>query len=306
MSDLGKYDDLINHQDNGGDDALSDFLKKSAQVSVPASTRKEAIWDKISESVVEERTEEAKVRSIPMWRYVGVAAAVVLLALFFIPKLNSDPTVVAPMALIFLETGTGESKNVVLPDGSAVTLNASSSIAHSETWKRELTLKGEAFFEVTKGSTFTVKTAFGNVEVLGTSFNVFARDGSLDVACKTGKVNVSVPERSISENLTPGRAITVDMDTVRVSLRVTESIGTWQSGEFFFENKPISSVFEEFERQFNIQIEQDLETQSPLLFTGYFRNDKDLEGALESVCAVMGLQYTKTGQNKFTITESSK
>lgn len=306
MSDLDKYNDLINHQDNGGSDELSEFLKKSSQIEIPASKNKTAIWDKISDSIEEGQTKQTDRKSIPIWRYVGVAAAIALLAFFFIPNLKSDNAPTDTIALISVSTEVGESKTQTLPDGSQVVLNASSSISYSDEWNREITLQGEAFFEVTKGEKFVVKTEFGNVQVLGTSFNVFARDGNLDVACKTGKVNVSVPKRAISEDLTPGKAITVKTDTVKVAFRVAESIGTWKTGEFYFENKPISEVFEEFERQFSIEIEQELANEEQFLFTGYFRNDKDLEGALESVCAVMGLQYQKTGQNKFTISESSQ
>ena len=39
--------------------------------------------------------------------------------------------------------------------------------------ERIIQLRGEAFFEVEKGSRFVVQTGKGAVEVLGTSFNVF-------------------------------------------------------------------------------------------------------------------------------------
>lgn len=306
MSDLDKYNDLINHQGKGGEDELSEFLRKSAKIEVPTRKNKDAIWDKIADSIEEGENKEKEKKSTPIWRYIGVAAAIALLAFFFLPDLKSNTASDDPIELISITTKIGESRTETLPDGSQVFLNASSSISYNQNWNREISLQGEAFFEVTKGEKFVVKTAFGNVQVLGTSFNVFARDGNLDVACKTGKVNVSVPKRAISEDLTPGKAITVKTDTVKVVFRVPEAIGTWKSGEFYFEKKPISEVFEEFERQFSIEIDQELENEDQFLFTGYFRNDKDLEGALESVCAVMGLQYQKTGQNKFTISKSSQ
>ena len=80
----------------------------------------------------------------------------------------------------------------VLPDGSTVTLNANATLSYDKDFsaKRDISLSGEAFFEVKRGSTFTVKTTLGNVEVLGTSFNVIVEEKNFEVICKSGKVLV--------------------------------------------------------------------------------------------------------------------
>ena len=54
-----------------------------------------------------------------------------------------------------------QKQEISLPDNSQVSLNALSSVTYNESsWdeNRELTLNGEAFFKVEKGSTFEVKT----------------------------------------------------------------------------------------------------------------------------------------------------
>ena len=75
----------------------------------------------------------------------------------------------------------------VLPDRSTVRLNADSRIRVNEKkWeeKRQLALTGEAYFEVEKGQTFRVETDLGDVEVLGTKFNVYSRSGIFEVFCQ--------------------------------------------------------------------------------------------------------------------------
>ncbi|MEZ4886986.1 MAG: FecR family protein [Chitinophagales bacterium] len=94
-------------------------------------------------------------------------------------------------------TNFGEKKNVVLPDGSEIMLNANSSIRYTKDWKdaliKEVTLQGEAFFEVVhqrNNAKFVVHTSTFDVEVLGTSFNLINRPSKHQVMLKEGKVEV--------------------------------------------------------------------------------------------------------------------
>ncbi|MEP1097653.1 MAG: FecR domain-containing protein [Cyclobacteriaceae bacterium] len=293
MSDLEKYRDLINHEGDDLKDEVADFLKKSSSLKVPSKRSKEDIWASISDGI-DEQEESTSKQSV--WRLIGIAASIALIATFSVLFFNQ------PVQIEVL-TASGETSTQTLPDGSQVILNASSMISYSSDWDRELTLNGEAFFEVTKGEKFLVKTDFGTVEVLGTSFNVFARDGDFNVACKTGKVRVSVPERSIVEEIEPGQAIAVNSDTVKLVFRVPESMGNWQKGEFYFDHQPISQVFEELQRQFSIEIKFDGSDEQE--FSGYFTN-KNLENALQMVCLPLGLEYQKTGQSTFAISKSAE
>ncbi|MEP5613746.1 MAG: FecR domain-containing protein [Cyclobacteriaceae bacterium] len=291
MSDLEEYRNLMNHEGNDPKDEVADFLKKSSLLKMPVKKNKEEIWESISEAIDEKQL--GIPRGVSVWRFARIAAAVALIA-------TSIALFLSPPAPIEVLTAKGEKTTHTLPDGSKVSLNASSIVSYSSEWNRELTLDGEAFFEVTKGEKFLVKTESGTVEVLGTSFNVFVRNGDFNVACKTGKVRVAAPKRSVLEEIEPGQAITIDSDTVKIVFRVPESMGNWQKGEFYFDHQPISQVFEELQRQFSVDIDFDGSNEQE--FSGYFTN-KNLENALEMVCLPLGLEYEKTGQNRFAISE---
>ncbi|MEP1033814.1 FecR domain-containing protein [Ekhidna sp.] len=290
MDDLDKYKDLLNHESNNVNDELGDFLKKASHARVPHSKTKEDIWNNIDEEISKE-----KKASIPLWTYISIAASLLLIATFvFLLNDTRPPTIISTNTLV------AESKSIDLPDGSQVILNANSSISYNEEWNREVNLDGEAFFEVVEGGKFLVKTSIGSVEVLGTSFNVFSRDSIFEVACKTGKVKVDIPTKSVSELITPGQSIRLDADTVRKTTMDKELVGRWQAGVFYFSDQRLSDVLREVERQFDVEVT--LPDTIDYMFNGYFTN-KNIESALEMVCLPLGLAYEKTSQNVYAIKE---
>lgn len=91
---------------------------------------------------------------------------------------------------------TNTTLNDTLPDGTTVTLNKNSSLSYTSTFKgstRPVTLKGEAFFNVSPDKTkpFIITINDVTVQVVGTSFNVKNKNGKTIVAVETGIVKVS-------------------------------------------------------------------------------------------------------------------
>lgn len=81
----------------------------------------------------------------------------------------------------------------ILPDNSKVTLSPLAEVKYSKTdWhkNRNLQLDGQAYFEVVKGSQFSVDVPQGSINVLGTKFEVIESKKSLKVNCTEGKVKV--------------------------------------------------------------------------------------------------------------------
>jgi ferric-dicitrate binding protein FerR (iron transport regulator) len=136
------------------------------------------------------------------FRYaVSIAASLLLVfAAFFLlrPRKSTPPAKSIEALPIVLRSGSEPRKTVVLPDGSVVTLRSNSSITLAENFgigNRELTLSGEAFFDVThqEQHPFIVHTTEVNIEVLGTIFNVSAYPSSpnTETSLFRGKVVVS-------------------------------------------------------------------------------------------------------------------
>lgn len=143
----------------------------------------------------------------------GAAAVVLVVAGYFLfrpgDRLVTPPadTANSVAAVVELRSGDEPRKTVVLPDGSVVTLRSNSHISLAADFnksRRELTLSGEAFFDVTHQADrpFIVHTRAANIEVLGTVFNVraYPAQEQIETALFRGKVSVTLkdhPEQQV-------------------------------------------------------------------------------------------------------------
>jgi len=235
------------------------------------------------------RPKQSKV--IPLYKLLSIAASMVLLFgvyYFFI-------------ATNVVTTGFGDTKQVVLSDHSKVSLNAKSKLCYSNyfQYKRTLHLEGEAFFEVQKGSSFTVATPLGNVRVLGTKFNVMAFCDFFEVFCYEGKVEVTQKEKRII--LTQGESIRFYGDAIENWAEPTAKKPTWLKGESSFTNVPIQYVIAKFKDRYNREVSYPKNIES-IKFTGTFSNT-DIDVALKTICFPLHLKYTKNDTGKIQISE---
>jgi len=178
-----------------------------------------------------------------------------------------------------------------LPDGSEVMLNTNSSISYDKDFleDRTLTLKGEAFYKVAKGSTFTVRTDAGEVQVLGTSFNVFAREHMLTVSCKTGKVNVTTNGQS--QLLLSGDRASLEEGKLNKSEVQLSTINSWVYGDNAFEDSKMQEVVSSLVHKYKLTLKVDYPSLDKMYFTGSFVNN-DLDKALEMVFLPMNIKYS--------------
>lgn len=238
---------------------------------------------------------ETRVIGINWLRVASIAASVVIVAgaVFFMTKGGND---------ILVAAAAGSTKEVSLPDGSKVILNASSEISYNDDWSEERTLNltGEAYFEVVKGGKFSVNTSHGSVEVLGTSFDVFARTEKFDVKCFTGKVAVTSQNQSVVLN--PGEEINFEQGkllTEKFELSKTD----WKADLFEYEGESIKNIVLEVERQFNVNI--DLQMDGEKVIDVFFSKDAGLDKALTDICRAARCTHSK-GQNGWIVITEKK
>ncbi|MDN5214328.1 FecR domain-containing protein [Fulvivirgaceae bacterium BMA12] len=262
------------------------IMQLMSQLSIPEGKSKIQVWETLEQAILARDRKKAKI--FPMWSkwQVGVAASLVLLiGVYFVFNQVTNKTI---------ETLKGEQVVFYLPDSSKVTMNADSKITYNTMfWKknRKIQLEGEAFFEVKRGKDFQVTSRIGIVEVLGTSFNVFARKDRYIVDCMTGKVKVSNKNYDDFKILTPGLSTRIENNQVQlISRRNPDKVYTWAKGEFYFEMTPLGEVIEELERQYDVRIQRD-NVVDRQLYTGFFFRHDNLEESLELVFSPMGLKY---------------
>lgn len=247
------------------------------------SKSKEDIWsDKFAGLEDETPAPIIKLSSRRIWQYAAAAVVAIALLVPSVSYIYTD-SVTAPK---------GEHLAVTLPDGSTVQLNADSRISYKPLWwkiSREVKLDGEAYFEVAKGRTFAVVSGDVTVQVLGTSFNVFARGERYNVTCLTGRVSVSKLSQSVV--LTPGmQAVFTDRKLTAIETAYIQDAVSWTENRFVFSGVPLPDVVAEIERQYNIEV---LATgmKPDYLYSGNFSKTDDPVQVLQIVGRPFGVEF---------------
>ncbi len=161
----------------------------------------------------------------------------------------------------------GAISKVHLPDGTKVCLNSNSELRFPLAFAgktREVDLKGEAYFEVSRNEqqAFRVNAAELNVDVLGTSFNVsqWTDNQQLEVVLVEGKVKLSADNENEGEQalgkLTPGQRAIYNVEKQEAYFEYTdvEKYVAWRDGRLVFKNDKMSDVVRRLNRWFNVDI----------------------------------------------------
>ncbi len=263
------------------------------RLEVPFTESGDAVWEQLSAKI----SPPAKVKPMRSFRIKLAAASVILLigTAFFANTYQQS-----------VRTGFGEQLSHRLPDGSVVDLNAGSTLSWRPYWwfmQREVHLTGEAFFTVEKGETFSVRSGNSTTEVLGTSFNVYARDRDYRVFCETGRVRVSSPGSSEALVIQPGEmAISDDgKPLIRIPQIQPVNAAGWKNNRFGFHAVALDKVIGEVERQYNVNIALDLSNPADYRYTGYFSKPASVDSALALICQPFALQPVKVNEDSFNI-----
>jgi transmembrane sensor len=175
---------------------------------------------------------------------------------FFFRKSTHEPDVAELQTVC---TPYGAKTHFKLPDGTLVWLNSGSTISFQSNFgkTRLVDLKGEAFFEVVKnGNPFIVSTQYGDVKVMGTTFNVAAFAGeNFQTTLVTGIVDVTDKQTGKEVFLHPGQQAGINGTELKVKDVDTEMFSSWKEGKLIFRNEYLPAVTKRLERWYNVKID---------------------------------------------------
>lgn len=242
------------------------------------------------------------------WRLprVAAAAAVAMLALGYV----GYGWYTAPSYVQDVATGAGEIRDLQLPDGSRISLNARSTLAvHFYRSRREVVLsQGEAFFEVAPAADrpFTVDAQRSRVTVVGTAFNV--RNGPREVVVKVlhGHVRVQ-PDRAegaspVNLHAEQGLAVTTLTAAYRPIAASADSIGGWRNGRLVFRRTPLDEVAQEVGQYLGHPVTLGQPGLKFLPVSGYAATDAPAT-FLEALPDQLPVQVTRNAQGGYRIDE---
>ncbi len=201
---------------------------------------------------------------------IAAAATVLIGGIILLLQLNAGNVQV-------IKTAANETRQVVLPDQSTAWLNENSTLTYAAAFKdRQVTLSGEAFFDVTHNPDrpFSIESGAGRVQVLGTSFNVNNRvsEDLLVVTVATGRVALSHVDSTVQTILEAGYQGTLNVasGTVRKQPNNNPNVLAWRPQPLAFDGTTFGEVVTMLQTHFAIVIEPPSDALASCTFTGEF------------------------------------
>lgn len=232
--------------------------------------------------------EKPKKRSMTWLVELAKIAAVVtiMLSIGFVYKHRTESLLLASTNTISVPAG--QHVNILLPDGSKVSMNSQSEIKYPSSFvgdERRVVLSGEAYFEVVHdaGKPFIVETQKCNIEVLGTTFNVDAYPNSDRFATSLieGMVKISDNKNSQQQvTLKPNEQLELIDNKFIVSPIRNYELFQWREGLISFNDTRFDELMKLFEKYYGVQISIENKDFFSTELSGKIRINDGLDHAL--------------------------
>ena len=274
---------------------LQQIWESSKAIAAESAVDENEAWENFQQRIAKEK-ENAPVIKKNRFSWMKVAASVVLLiGISFVTYLIVNKKTAVKELIAKTD------QNVLidtLSDGSVVTLNKKSSIAYPNKFNRntrEITLKGEAFFNVApdKKKPFIITVNDVQVTVVGTSFNVKNENGKTEVIVETGVVRIT--KNGKTTELGAGEKLVVaDKDGAVVKEEVTDKLyNYYRSKEFVCDDTPLWKLVEVLNDAYNSNIVIAKKELSNLRINTTFNNES-LDKVLEVIHLTFDINVIKS------------
>ena len=249
---------------------------------------------------LQHRIDKAKVRRGFFKEFVKIAAIIVValgvgwMSHYFYTEAASARKV----EMRTVEAIKGQIKEVFLADGTHVWLNAGSQLSFPSDFtekNREISLHGEAYFEVTSSekNPFLVKTGNHTVKVTGTKFNIceYPEDKMIETTLVEGKVKII--SGNFFKDLYPGEQSTFYTETAEVIIgdKDFDIYTAWREGRYEFRNESVDKVFQIMERWWDVDIDYNKEEFKYEYISGVLRKHKPIKQHFEVINELVPIDY---------------
>lgn len=236
----------------------------------------EAAWQQFNKK-------QRKINLTPVLRYVAACAAIVVVVLVMMydnrssanqPVVQTVETVetqeaeppslldkIKNISLLPARTITvvaKEQKDVTLPDGTTVCMNANSILKYKEnfgTANRNIQFYGEGYFKVRRNASlpFIIKTKTVQTKVLGTEFNLRCYDTE-DVHVTLVKGSVEVAMDSEKVRIAPNQDAYLAEGSVKVQEVNPKDFTSWKEGILYFDNATLRTILQQLGKVYNVNV----------------------------------------------------
>jgi len=286
---------------------MKPFWKEQLNENDVAPRSNPELLSRIKEAVFLDKQKKANKKiSLYSWSLRVAAVLIVGLLISNVLFLHQSKETNLTQQIQTITTPYGAKTNYTLPDGSLVWLNSGSTFSYPAKFgnKRTVTLVGEAFFKVVKGSKpFIVSTDYGDVEVKGTSFNVkaYTDDNSFETTLVEGVVAFTAKNAKNEVTLKPGDQVSKTTDGYALTKVETKYFTSWKDGKLIFNREPFPSFIKKLERWYNVKIEYTDPALNELWYTGTIEMESISE-VMEMISKAAPVSYSFNSKTRiFTI-----
>ncbi len=227
------------------------------------------------------------------WWMAAAAAVLIAAGLWVLSPSKTEQHYITSTTENFTKTDT-------LPDGTTVTLNQNSVLQYSagmpDQKQREVTLQGEAFFDVRPDKTrpFIISTGDTKITVLGTSFNVKTLGRKTEVIVETGLVQVE--NAGQKARVEPGEKITSDSGSLEKELIKGELYNYYRTGKLVCKDTPLEELVMSLNEIYDVKIViENPAIQQKKINTVF--DHKTLPDILQVISETMQIKVTQTPAN---------
>jgi ferric-dicitrate binding protein FerR (iron transport regulator) len=233
----------------------------------------------------------------------------------------------------------GSRSFIKMPDGSKIWLNAGTTLKYKNNFgidKREISLSGEAFFEIEKNPRlpFIVQTSELNITALGTKFNVKAYDEekTIETTLIEGSVKLEGNNFQLAEDVVLKRnekaIFTKKAQSVEINERIhppanaikevmpktglkiisaveSAPIISWKEERWVINNEKLGSLSQKLERRFAVNFIFDNDLLKEYSFGGTLE-DETLEQVLDAICSSSPIKYVVEGKSVYIMSDKQK
>jgi len=244
------------------------------------------------------------------WGAIAAAVIVVVMIPIYALWLRPSPVVLPKLARQHLmHTAIAQIKEVQLPDGSKIWLNAKTKLRYSDSFgikSRDVYLTGQAYFEIARDTKhpFVVHADSWKVTVLGTQFDIadYKEDNEAAVAVLSGKVAVHSIENSNKGKtwiIHPGEGLAYNKVKGLISTRKFSPAEqpAWVRKDVVFDHSKLTEVAKIIERSYGMQMQFSRPEIGQMEVSGNFGKIDNAKSLIEMICLTINAQYTINGNN---------
>ena len=270
---------------------LKKIWDDSRQLALTSTKDENRAWQKFQQRIHPVSVRRAGFGWMRIAASLIILAGLGLLTYWIFNDRTKELTVVAQKTVL----------NDTLPDGSVVTVNKGSSISYLPKFKgetRQVSLKGEAFFNVTpnKKKPFIISANDVQITVVGTSFNVKTSNGNTEVVVETGIVKVTRAGKTVE--LRANEEVTVGTkDSILTKEKVSDQLYKYyRTKEFVCNDTPLWKLVDVINEAYNSHIVIGNPALQDMSITTTFNNES-LEQVLNVISITFNIKVIKEGDN---------